>query len=153
MSVAFNQLQTAPWFKHLGEPLTDATCLGNSDEQSALYQEDPDRFFESVYDDAYERLCTIDYDAAHNYAQSLDKKQLALIDKLAEQVYLAAFKNFAGQTEICGLLSDDVRAIGLLLLQGQPLSQFTQQRLKWYLSGRAPWGYIDGFPNGQWIIL
>ncbi|QYJ70698.1 hypothetical protein K0H59_16965 [Shewanella sp. FJAT-51649] len=143
------QLQSCSWATKVGHSEPRAKTLGNLEEITTYLEKDPDRFFEPPYSEPYESLCVSD----HQQADRL-KPQVAseLVAQIAKAAYLETWE-IVPVAEICALVSDDADTLATLLLADATLSEFTQERLAWYLQGRLPFGYQGNYPTGEWLIL
>lgn len=121
--------------------------LGSGSECSDLLEQDPDKFFASVYTVAYEALCGRHQAAADAVVPTSDECRVAL----EERAYMATW-NWSRVPEICALVSDDVGLVyAMLHLSPQP--QEAVDRAKVYAAGRLPWGNTGAFPDGRWLVL
>jgi hypothetical protein len=143
------QFSESNWLANLGQPDESADVLGSIPQLQQMLEDDPDAMFAHPYNEPYQSWCVDEY---KNALKILPNASNAYTEKVAKNAYLTAWKRFP-DSEVCGLISDDVQTILSLLCASEPLSDFSKARLNWYVKGRVPWGYIGDFPNGRWIIL
>lgn len=144
----YEQFSQSPWLAHVGEPEEQARTMGNRDDMMACIENDPDAFYAQPYQKPYEDWCCAD----HELAGSLGNAENPAIAELSRRAHLQAW-DCCPDPEVCALLADDVETIATLLIHRQALSAFAQERIRWYIKGRMPWGYHGEFPEGQWLVL
>lgn len=143
------ELELCDWAGSIGLPESSAQTRGSIEDMAANFDDDPDEFLASPYQDPYEALCVADHEQAKRIAEGEYKP---IISEIAKRAYLKTWDHIP-DPEICGLVSDDAHTFSTLLLANSELSPFAIERLNWYLAGRVPFGYIGGYPDGKWLIL
>ena len=130
-------------------PESNAKTCGSLKEIARQLEENPDEFLQPPYEKPYEDLCVVDHKKALALAARVNASR---VSKIARQAYVSTWKSIP-VPEICGLVSDDADTLATLLLAKTALTDFTKERLNWYISGRIPMGYIGIHPDGRWLIL
>jgi hypothetical protein len=143
------RFQQINWLENVGQPTAEAESFGSVEEIIRLIENDADQFFQPPYTNPYERMCVEDHQAAAEVETSAVKERAR---EAAKKAYLTAWSRLP-IPELCGLISDDVETIIILLMKGKPLREFTKERVGWYEKGRMPWGYSGEYPEGRWIVL
>ena len=124
--------------RDFGRPLADPSVIVVSSLEQVLA---------AVYEETYESMCSEDHmEVSRASGPVAERARL-----IAEQAYLAVWSKFQNP-ELCGLVSDDLRALACLSDSSHGLTAFQTQRLSWYERGRFPCGYSGEFPNGKWVV-